>query len=211
MRLMIRAAAVLAFVVAAPAWAQETASFSIGSVDYTAPIPTGYCLPVSAEDKRRVEAVAAYDDQNLSVLSLVSCGPNANNLDSFVVKVAKSQVNRPAKLSDLLNGPEFAQSGVLAPVDDREMERIANRETGMDLAVESSIKILGHDDVCGYLGGTVAVSSVDKLYVTVAGCMTVVGDRLLMVIFSAPGNNPADITRLRRKARDFAVSIRARR
>jgi hypothetical protein len=209
--MMMGGLAMLALAVAAPAWAQETMKFSVGSVSYTAPIPEGYCLPKCAEEKRRVESVAAYDDENLSVISLISCGPNANNLDSFVIKVPRNLVNAPMKLPDLLGNAEFAQTDVLAPTDDDQMAQVVNRQTGLDATVETEIRILGHDDVCGYLGGTVAVSAGDKVYVTVAGCITVVGDRMLMVIFSGPGNNPADVGRLRRKARAFAVSIRAGR
>lgn len=213
MRRMIFAAAMLApLAVAAPAMAQGNATFSVGSVNYTAPVPKGYCLPKTDAEKQRVASVAAYDDENLSVLSLIGCGSeNADPLNTLVVKVSRSLVNQPMTLSDLLSSPEFANSGMLAPVDDEEMGDIVKRETGMDMSVETSIHILGRDDVCGYLGGVVSVSAGDKVYVTVAGCMTVVGNRTLFVILSAPGSSPATVERLRGKARAFAVSIRTKR
>ncbi|MCW3846090.1 hypothetical protein OF829_02495 [Sphingomonas sp. LB-2] len=201
--------AVAALAVAAPAWAQQggTASFGIGGVNYTAPVPAGYCLPASAAEVERMRAIAVADRENMTALSVISCGSAANPLSYFVVKTPYQAVELPVTLRDVLDLPDFNAPEKDAQIDDQEMADVVKRETGMDATVRTDIRLMGHDDVCGYMGGTVSVEIGQERRVSLGGCMTVAGKRMVMVIFTAPGDDPADIARLKAKARAFALTI----
>lgn len=215
MRKLMGAVAGMLIALAAPAAAQQsgTVSFSVGGVDFTAPMPAGYCAP-TGDRIESAQAAAALDKNNVTNLTLDSCGPAADPADYLIVKTPVDLVSTPMRLRDLLRDPGFARPSEpeAPPETERRMEAAASAKRGEPVDLSGGVAALGHDAVCGYLGGTIAVAATGATdYFSLGGCMTVVGERVLTVFFYARGNDPAIVTRLRAKARAFALSISVRK
>jgi len=215
MRGILSALAFAASVVAGPALAQETVSFSIGTVNYTAPMPAGYCMP-KGQQVEMARYAASLDKENTTVLTLYACGENASPTDYALVKVPIALASTRITLATVLQDPQFARvekPGALPGVEDT-LEGALSEKTGQDVQVSSAVAALGHDDVCGLVGGSMSATAPNvpnPIYISLGGCMTSVGDRAFMVFFYASGNDPATVKRLIAKSRAFAMTVRIRR
>ena len=212
MRVLVAALALAGSMLAAPAGAQQggTVRFSVGTVNYVAPMPASYCAPATPDRIRSAEDAAALDKNNLTNLTLDSCGSAADPADYMIVKTPIDLVSAPMALSDILKDPEFArvQRPQEMPETDRAMEAAFLDRTGRAIDLSGGTIGLGHDEVCGYQGGwiSVAAGGAERHY-SMGGCITVVGNRVLSVFFYGPGDGPGTVRRLMAKARAFALTI----
>ena len=211
---VLLAVSVAASVVSVPARAQQggTAEFSIGTVNYTVPIPAGYCLPEGARQIELARYGASLDKENVTPLTLYSCGPSASMSDYVLVKTPTALTSTRITLANILQDPQFARAekpSAQTGVEDT-LEGALAEQTGKDIAVSTAVAALGHDDVCGLIGGSVTATGDRVIHVSLGGCMTSLGDRAFVVFFYADGNDPATVKRLMAKARVFAMSVRVR-
>lgn len=207
-----RAAAALALAVlaAGPAAAQRggNLSFSVGAVDFVAPLPAGYCLPLGAQAES-AKRTAALDTDNVTLLTLDSCGAGADASDYAIVKTPAALVDTPMTLRKLLRDPAFArQTRPEAPADaEKAMEDDLSARAGAPVDLVGGVGGMGHDEVCGYLAGTISAQGSASGVFSLGGCMTVVGGRVVTIFFYGRGGDVATVRRLMAKARAFALSI----
>lgn len=191
--------------VAGPALAQgvgEPVRFSVGTVSFAMPVPEGYCVP-EGEAIARMQRVSARDSEGVTALALVSCGEHADIGDFMMIKTSPAFAARPMTLAELMSDPTFAnppRADTASPG-----KRTMTRANGEQVEVEGGARGMGHDDVCGYVGG--AMTSMGLTSSTV-GCATVRGGRLIGIFFTEQGGDQAQLVRLRARARAVAMSIR---
>ncbi len=213
MRGMMRAAALAAAVTAMPAWAQgsgATAAFKIDTVSYAVPIPAGLCLPTSAKDVESANYAASLDKENVTLLTLYPC--DGDRTSYLLVKTPTAFVSAPVTLATIIDDPYFAapREPEKLPQVEQTLENAVTERTGKAVEVTSAVRGMGHDDLCGYIGGTVSANG-GAIHVSLGGCMTVVGGRALTIFFYAPGNDPATVQQLMAKARKFGTTVKTTR
>jgi hypothetical protein len=210
------AIALAAFGFAGQAAAQGVAArFEIGGVNFVMPVPAGYCLP-TADQQPAVDALAASDRDNKTSLTLLSCGPNADEMDYLIIKtpvdVVSLTISRTTLLSSL--GPEFDKP-MGADFDlgatERDIEGRFSESAGRPVSVAAAVSPRGHDDVCGYIGGTVKSDALEGGVITVASCLTVVSGRVLAINLYARGDDPATLRALLKRTRALALTVTGKR
>ena len=202
--------------------APRETSFAVGGVTFQLPLPQGYCLPRGQQvDIARL--VAAGDTQNDTHLTLFPCNAPADAAglgtqeDYILIKTPKQAVNAQVTREALLQGlgeafdsPAFAQamaSGQLL----KESEQGVSNVVGTKVDLSGTVAPRGKDDVCAYLGGTLAVASRLASYTLAVGtCVTAVGGRVLSVYWYGSDERPAGVARLLVKAKGLAQTIRTR-
>ena len=182
----MRIAAILfaALTLATPAWAQQV-TFTVGPETFTAPLPEGYCVPQGA-DVARMKSVGAALSAADTPLALVSCGATPDPLDYLIVIVPTDPALQVRTRAEVLSDPAFANPG-----------RASGRGPPAGM---------GHDDLCGYIGGTRTLGGVDF---SIVGCLSVFGTRTAGVYLTTRGDSSgAAIPGLKARARAFVMSVR---
>jgi hypothetical protein len=79
---------------------------------------------------------------------------------------------------------------------------------GMAVDLSGNVAPRGKDEVCAYLGGTMAVASRMSSYTLAVGtCVTAVGGRAMSVNWYGSDERPAGVARLLAKAKGLALTI----
>ena len=207
-RLLV-AALVLA---ACPASAAEPkATFRSGGVDFELAVPAGYCLPKGPQIEV-AELVAAGDKQNVTHLMLVPCAPKTGIADDYIllktpVQAILATLDRQQFLKEAgaaFDSPEMnalLSSGKVAQESGQSVSEVLG--TRVDLS--GNLRPIGKDDVCAYLGGTMAVASNAASYrISVGMCMTVVAGRLITINWYGPDKGSTGVAELLVKAKRLA-------
>ncbi|MBN8809572.1 MAG: hypothetical protein J0I47_15235 [Sphingomonas sp.] len=207
----IAATAIIATAAAADAPSSQTASFNVGGVAYTMPLPAGYCLP-TGQLIAIAQTVAAADSANVTNLTLYRCDATPAKIGDYAL------VKTPANLISMTVdhatfaaqiAPEFdkpmpvSSDEISANVADNYDKVIGKRPTiGIKLATR------GHDAVCGYMtgGGTVGNGTITK-DIAMGACTTAIGGRVIQVICFTESKLPADQDRMMRQAKALATTI----
>lgn len=208
-------------VAAAPApvpVAPASIDFSIGKVVLTMPVPAGYCIP-TGEDAALAQLVAAGDKNAVTHATLRRCGvkTTAGANDYTLIKTPVSMlvpvIDRAALIKEL--GSAFdnpvAVAELAATTRNGDAGADLSKVLGTKIEIKGAITPLGHDDVCAYMGGQVAVSGAGTSYLQPTGvCITSIGGKMVTIARYGKDLAPAAIATLLRGARAIALSMRAR-
>jgi hypothetical protein len=210
----LAAALLLTASCAASAAETPTTSFRSGGVEFQVPTPAGYCLPRGgAVDLAQL--IAAADEHNVTHLTLFPCAQTEGTVTDYIIlktpKVALlATVERGEFLAEMgatFGSPEFGEllsSGKLL----EESGKAAGEMIGVQLDLSGSLRALGSDDRCAYLGGTIKISSAQAEHVIAAGaCMTVVAGRILTINWYGPDRGSNGVAELLRKSKRLASEI----
>lgn len=192
-------------------------TFRINGVELVMPIPPGYCLPA---DKfiDIAQLLAASDDRNVTHLTMLACpkGEIAEDFEDYVViKTPKEallmDMERQAFLDAISN--EFKKSDfdalLLGQKGIKAAESSFKKLLGDKVELSGSLKPLGRDDVCAYLGGTVEFKAEPEAYsLSIAMCMTVVGRRIFTINLYGPDTSDAGVATLLVRVKALAGTIR---
>lgn len=201
--------------------APAEASFRLGGVAFKLPLPSGYCLPRELQVDV-AQMVAAGDTQNVTDLTLFPCtapvsGPGLGALKDYIlIKTPKEALLAQVSREELLQGlgeafenPAFTEalaSGKFA----KDAGQGVSDVVGTKVDLSGNVAPRGKDDLCAYVGGTMAVTSAIKSYtLSVGACITSVGGRILTVYWYGPDEGPASVARLLLKAKALAGTITA--
>lgn len=197
--------------------AEQTVSFRFGGMEFETHIPDGYCLP-RGRDIDVAQLRAAADDQNVTHLTLYRCQEAGVRRDYILIKTPNAALPlRLPRQSFLAGVGEAFDSGPLrsdlaSGEMVRQVEDRVSSVIGREVDLTGSIRPLGRDDVCAYLGGTMQVSSSTLTYsVSLGTCITVVSNRVITINWYGPDNGSAGIADLLRHSRRLAEQIQARR
>jgi hypothetical protein len=204
----------LGLVLVLPLMAQaqpESGGFDFAGVRFALPIPKGYCLPqgAAAEGMRRL---AEIDTRNVAHFALTTCGDERMEGDHIRILTSRSMLDAVVTRETLLANmkPLFATPGALDTA--RTLDQASDALTqslGTRVDLRGKLGPIGMDSVCAFMGGFATVTMGDSSYVqSVAACMTTVGDRVLQIYSTGPGEKPEDLERRMRLVEAIALSIR---
>lgn len=193
------------------------AGFRVGGVDFSLPLPKGYCLPQGVQIDI-AQMIAAADPNSVTDLTLVQCGvtigTGANDYTLIKTPTAAlaAAVDRPQLLASL--GAEFDKPETLKMLQSDEFDRKVSEDAGKAIPGKpqfaGDIKPLGRDDVCAYLGGTTKVTGNGISYLQAVGtCITSIGNRVVVVNRYGTKADDAGIAALLREAKAVALTIKA--
>jgi hypothetical protein len=208
--------AALSVVGAAPASAQakpQVAGFRISGVALEMPVPAGYCLP-TGKWTDVAQLMAAADKDNVTDLTLFACPGDGGNdyiLVKTPTKVLMVDTGREEALKELATAfdtpelkAEFSSGKLMTDAGKGISDAFGHK---VDLAGE--IKPLGRDEACVYLGGSTEVKAPNVSYrISVGGCISVVGRRMLSVFLYGPDKGPAGVAALVVRSRRLMETIR---
>ena len=214
---MIRLGALVGLAVSAPAWAQQakTAGFNVGGSNFELPIPDGFCLPTAAT-ATAAEMLKKADPGSATHVSLFACDYATTDTDYYLVKTPAALVSTPVTRAQLLPeiAREFASPNLAAQITPEKLNS-QTREglsgaVGKDVSVDVQVAPRGTDEVCGYMSGIMNYEMGGKAYkVEISGCMSAVGDRVILVFYYHDGDDAAAALRNTAKAKAMMLSIRA--
>jgi hypothetical protein len=207
------ATACLAATAAAAQTKPEVGSFRISGVSFEMPAPPGYCLP-KGKDVDVAQLLAAGDTQNVTHLTLVRCSADSPN-DYILVKTPTG-----ALLADV--GREDALKALAAAFDEPALKDKFSSgkilaEAGEAISgtlhrkvdITGEVKPAGRDQACAYMGGTTDVKAPETSYrVSVGGCITAVGRRIVSLFVYGPDKGASGVTALLGRARQLMETIR---
>ena len=215
MRWVTIVAAMLGLAGAGPALAQKTATFNVGGADYEVPIPEGFCLPVGPT-ARAAEMLIKADPESVTHASLFACDYETTGADYYLVKTPKALVSTPVTRVQLLPeiarqfaGPDLAAQITPEKLNSQTRDGLSGA-VGQDVNVDVKVAPRGTDEVCGYMSGIMNYEIAGKAYnVEISGCMSAVGNRVILVFYYHDGDDSAAALRNTAKARAMMLSIRA--
>ena len=210
-----------AALVTSSANADDTAApvtFRVGGVEFSMPMPAGYCLPQGTQIDV-AQLIAAADTNSVTHLTLVRCGKAFSTAanDYTLIKTPKTAliatIERPELLASL--GAEFDKPETLKMLQSDEFDQEISKQAGEVIPGKpqftGDLKPLGRDDVCAYMGGTVKVEQGSFSYLQSVGtCITSVGKRVIVVNRYGVRADDAGVASLVREAKAEALSIKAR-
>lgn len=212
------AATIVAILFAGNAAAQTKASFTVGSVAIDASLPSGFCLPTGSAVAKADLGVRS-DPENRTHLTVYSCAQMAKDTitDYFLVKTPNNLLNTPltreavlASLTAEMSDPNFSAEKLSTEAGDKATKSISEA-SGSQTNVTTDIRPLGRDKDCAYMGGVVAANTNGVVFsLNVGGCITAVGDRVMMVFRYAKGTSVTDAAKLLPEARKFAMAMKTK-
>jgi len=218
MKFVYLAATATALLFAGEAAAQTKASFNIGSVAIEVPLPAGFCLP-SGSAVAKADLGVRSDPDNATHVTVYACAQmeSPTITDYFLVKTPKKYLETPigreavlAALTAELEDPNFSTEKLSSEAGTKATRSISEA-SGTPTRITTDIRPLGRDTDCAYMGGIVAADINGSQFVlNVAGCITSVGDRLVMAFRYTRGTKVADAAKLLPEARKFAMSMRVK-
>ena len=200
---------------ASAASAQASQSIRVNGVEIQVPIPDGYCLPTGT-DVDAFQLLAAADRENVTHLSLAPCGGSAvPALDYILIKTPREALLADIDRAGLLQGmglvfdsPEFA--AVMAATPGQVADNLSST-LGRQVDLGGELRPRGRDDVCAYLAGTMRVASGPQSYaISMSGCITAVGRRVVTINWYGPDRGPEGVAALIVRSRQLAASMSAR-
>jgi hypothetical protein len=203
-------AAMVSLALASPALAQV--KFSVGGVNYTMPLPAGYCPPAHPDDVKRMDFAASLDTEHVTLASLVRCKRD-NATDYILIKTPKGNVNLTVTLEQLMReaGPVFDQmegQNVAVPDAEQNLGQAIGRETGRETDVAMAVGPRGRDARCLYIGGTVRSQGLAGGTIALGGCISATGGRMLMLAVYGQGDKPETVRALMRQSRALIETIK---
>lgn len=221
MRFGMTVAIAATMLVAGQAGAQtaQKVGFSVGSVAMEVAPPTGFCVPTGMAQAAAKMAEAA-DKGNATLASFYPCDrmSQARNSDYFLIKSIKTLVDVTVEREELLkaltaemSNPNFSVEN-LSTKAGQESSKALSDLSGTDVKVTTDIRPLGRDTDCAYMGGVVvAASAGTTVSLNVAGCLTAVGGRMVMVYRYTEGTTMAGAQPLLPQVRKLAMAIRVKK
>ncbi|HYD13588.1 MAG TPA: hypothetical protein VEC11_12145 [Allosphingosinicella sp.] len=198
--------------------AQATVSFTSAGIRFDVPLPSGYCLP-RGPFVEFAQQIATADVQNVTHLTLYRCDQQSGDrvVDYILIKTPRpalgTRITREQLMADL--GREFAAipaGGSL--LSDESVDAIEGRiasALGRQLEMTGSVRPLGRDSVCAYLGGIFALTMAGGTHNVSAGaCVTSVAERIITVNWYGADRGSAGVAALLARARRLATLIRGR-
>ncbi|MBX3593176.1 hypothetical protein [Sphingomonas sp.] len=193
--------------------AAPTGAFRIETVQFEVAPPPGYCLSSDREvaiDRR----IAAADRMNVTHLSVHACGTKPPWRSYFLVKTPVQLLRVVTTTAELQAAvwPELVRGFDSRAIETRSSDQ-ATRVLGARTTVKGEMVPLGKDESCLYLGGVIDVRTPERKVgytLSVAGCMTVVGGRVMTIYRYAPGTTMDSVRALMPSARAFAAAINVR-
>lgn len=217
MKALFLLAAALATASAGAADTAAPAGFRVGGVEFSLPLPAGYCMPQGVQVDI-AQMIAAADPNSVTDLTLVQCGvtigTGAN--DYTLIKTPKAAlgmtVDRPQLLASL--GAEFDKPETLKFLQSEEFDKQVSEDAGKAIPGKpqftGDIKPIGRDDVCAYMGGTTKVTGNGTSYLQAVGtCITSIGNRVVVVNRYGIKTDDAGVAILLRQAKALALTIKA--
>lgn len=195
--------------VATPAAAQSR--FRVGTVEFTAALPAGYCSATERKAAAVAQMMAAADNRNVTHLTAISCDTDKAWKDYFILKTPNEL------LAVSTNTAEFQQA--VAPVlkaassakDVEEASANLSRTMGSPVQVNGEVLSYGQDTHCLYLGAVLDMAAPEQginYTLAMSGCMTVVSGKVVTIYRYAPGTTDADIRALMPSVLAFAKAIK---
>lgn len=200
-----------ALILAAPAAAQTApVRFAIGSQHYEMPIPDGYCVP-EGKQAESMALAARTDPSDVTLASIVSCGPKADPGDYFLVKTPANLTSTDVEFGQLVGAEFDSPAEIPVPDTEKNVSDVLSGHTGQKVAVNTAIAGRGRDATCGYIGGLIEANAAGsaRVTMTVTGCITVVAKRAIMVFCYLPGDDLTHMAALKARARAIAQTIRS--
>ncbi|RYE63832.1 MAG: hypothetical protein EOO83_02900 [Oxalobacteraceae bacterium] len=216
--LSVRVAATAIAILFAGQAAAQTGGFDIDGIYIEAPLPSGFCLPSGAAVAKADLGVRS-DPDNKTHMTVYSCAQMQNDTitDYFLVKSPKNLLSYKmtreevlASLTKEMSDPDFSAQKLSSEAGDKATKSISEA-SGTAINVTTDIRPLGRDKDCAYMGGVVASNTGGVLFsLNVAGCITAVGDRIVMVFRYSKGTKAAEAAKLLPEARKFAMAMRTK-
>ena len=194
---------------------QPLVTFRLPGVQFSMPMPDGYCLP-SGDDVDVAQLVAAGDTVNTTHVTVVKCGDRLASSDYFILKTPVQALLMSINRQEFLEMMklEFAKPEMQAIVADNEIadgvakdfENIMHQK----IEIDSQVGYRGGDDACVYLGGYASYTNIPEPYQIALGmCMTTVEGKMININVYGPPEGSDDVSKLMARARDIALSIEA--
>lgn len=203
-----------ALAVASPAWALETAQFSVGGVAFEIDLPPGFCLPAGAAADEAA-AMARRAPGYITHLTAIACDREPFAHDYFTISTNKDLADLDLNRDRLLNVmiPENARAmtdGGFPGAIDQSAELFDSRGNFRPV-MDGKTVMLGMDDFCLRGGGPTTLRGRDGAFVGMLGvCVAVIGRRHMIVESAGRGYRRDDMTRQLRFSRMIAERIRVK-
>ncbi|WP_066796394.1 hypothetical protein [Sphingomonas soli] len=219
MKLVYAAALASSLAFVDEAAAQQVTAFKIGAVAIEGSLPAGFCTPTGdAIEKARIGAAA--DTGNVTHATFYSCAQmrGGGRIDDyFLIKTPSNLLDTELAREEVLtqltaefDDPNFSEEKLSRQAGEEASKGIS-KASGTATEVTTDIRPLGRDKDCAYMGGIVAASTAEGSFaLNVAGCITAVGDRMVMVFRYAKGTNVAGAAALLPDARKLAMALRVK-
>jgi hypothetical protein len=197
--------------------APATARFNVGSVAMDAKLPAGFCEPSGAAIAA-ARLTAASDPGNATDLTLYPCTDTSGAPpEYFLVKTPRNLLDTAMTREELLKAltaeledPSFSAEKLSSEANSSASDSVS-KASGVQVQVKTDIRPLGRDGECAYMGGVVALTAGSQSgSVNVGGCITAVGNRVVMVFYYRAGSNIAEAAKLLPAAKALAMAITPR-
>lgn len=205
---------------------QRAQPVTIGLTTINVPLPAGFCIATSPEDKLLNQMMADGDRDNYTPLIASECGKGTrveDRAEYFMLKAPKAATMQTTRRGATLTqaARAFASSAVdvnaAAPKAGSDMSaEISKHGKDMKLGMTADAGFRGRDDVCVYVGGIVDVAaSVQQKPITYkiafGSCVTAVDQKLLSVNWYSYDLSPATQAALMAKAKKLVVAMSGNR
>lgn len=202
----------------APVPDAAAAVFTVGTRVFEMPLPPSLCLP-RGQEIEDVKSTAAADKDNVLHLMLFTCDQNDARYDRnyMFLKTQKLLIGQSIERKAILNLVSVAsvtpEVKALMRSDKitREAEKRLTDALGKKVNFTGGVKLLGSDDVCGYLIGQGRYDASDATYSQGFGvCVTAVEGTAISVYRYGADTSPSGLLSLAKEARRIALTIKPR-
>lgn len=198
---------------------QNLKTIQIGATAIDVPIPDGYCLPTTAEDKAVEQLMIAVDTQNFTHAIMTECGKSSSYKDKaeyFMLKTPSNALLMVSKRADVLKelsaliGTDFMDGKAILNDAAKSFDEIVP----VGFALDGDIGLKAVDDTCAYFTGVTNVSATklgDNYKVAAAGCITTVDGKLISINWYGYDVSVDGIKKLQAKVKSFVVTMSGNR
>ena len=194
--------------IAIPAAAQSR--FRVGTVEFTAALPAGYCSATEGKNAAVAQMVAAADNRNVTHLTALSCDADTAWKDYFILKTPNELLAISTNTAELQQAVGPALKTALTTADNEEASKSVSRTMGSPVQIKGEVRGYGQDANCLYLGAVLDMDAPErgiKYTLAMSGCMTVVAGKVVTIYRYAPGTTDADVRKLMPSVLAFAKAI----
>lgn len=200
---------------AGPAAAGKVSRFNVGAVAFEMPTPEGFCPPTGAQ-VATVELMTQADNPSAMLLALFPCasaGSAPIGSEYMIVKAPKMFLDQDLSRTEMLKllgaafeNPAFKEGMAAGRAD---VTKAFEAKSGQKVEMVGEVGPRGRDDVCAYLGGSPEVKSAGgSVRLSIGACLTVVGNRFLVLLVCAPDTPGTAVPAMVARARRFVETIR---